>query len=102
MTYISADIQCLADPVGRDAAEQDGEAVRILCGRAAIGVNIASKTSLALRVSNEEDTLDRVECSTSELRQSVNGSCSTLRISLKNIASLGVGFQSSVDLVDDL
>lgn len=101
-TYISANVQSLADPVGRNATKQDLETVDILGGRSAGGVNIASQTSLVFRVSDEEDTLDRIEGGTSKLRHGVNGSGSTLRISLEDIASIGVGFQSSVNLVDDL
>ena len=102
MTYIGADIQCLADPVGRNATKQEFKTTPILGGGSTVGVDIASQASLAFRVTDEEDTLDRSECGTSKLRHGINGSCSTLGISFKDVASVGVGLQPSVDLVDDL
>jgi hypothetical protein len=102
VTYVSADIQGLANPVGRNATNKDGETIDILGGSSTIGVDIASQTRLVVRVANEEDTLDRVECSTSKLGHGVNGGCSTLRISFKDEAHVGVRLQSSVDLIDDL
>jgi hypothetical protein len=102
VAYISADIQSLANPVGRYATKQDGETVDILGGSSAVGVDIASQTRLVVRVTNEEDTLDCVERSTSKLGHSVNGGCSTLRISFKDEAHVGICLQSSIHLVDDL
>lgn len=102
MTYVSADVQSLANPVGRNATDKDCETIDILGGSSTIGVDIASQTRLVVRVTNEENTLDCVERSTSELRHSVNGGCSTLRISLKDEAHVGVRLQTSVHLIDDL
>jgi hypothetical protein len=102
VTYIGADIQCLTDPVGRNATDENSEAVDVLGGRPAVGVDVASQARLVMRVSDEENTLNRVERGTSKLGHSVNGGCSTLRISLKDVASLRVGLQSGIDLVDDL
>jgi hypothetical protein len=102
VTYVSADIQGLANPVGRNATNEDGEAIDVLGGSSTIGVDIASQTRLVVGVANEEDTLDGVECSTGELGHSINGSCSTLRISLEDEAHVGIRLQSSVHLVDDL
>lgn len=102
VTYVSADIQGLANPVGRNATKQHGETIDILGGSSTVGVDVASQTRLVMRVANEEDTLDGVECSTSELGHSVDGGCSTLRISLKDEAHVGISLQASVDLIDDL
>jgi hypothetical protein len=102
VTYISANVQCLADPGGRNTAHEDGKTVNVLGGSAAGGVNVASQAGLVVRVTDEEDTLDRIECGTSKLGHGVNGGCCTLRVSFKDETSVGVGLQSSVDLVDDL
>jgi hypothetical protein len=102
VTYVSADIKCLANPVGRNATNEDGETIDIFGGSSTVGVDVTSQTRLVVGVSDEENTLDRVERSTSELGHSVNGGCSTLRISFKDEAHVGVGLQSSVHLVDDL
>ena len=102
VTYISANVQCLADPGCRNAAHENGKTVDVLSGSAAGGVNVASQAGLVVRVTDEEDTLDRVESGASKLGHGVNGGCCTLRVSFKDKASVRVGLQSSVDLVDNL
>jgi hypothetical protein len=102
VTYVGADIQCLADPFGRDATDENSKAIDVLSGRTAVGVNVAGQARLVMRVSDEENTLDGVESGTVKLGHSVNGGCSTLRVSFKDVAHVGVGLQSGINLVNDL
>jgi len=66
-THICADVQSLANPVCRDAANKNSKSINILSSRAAIGVDIACKARLVVRVADEEDTLDCIKIGASDL-----------------------------------
>lgn len=90
-TYVSANIQSLANPVVWDASNQDSETIDILGGGAAVGVDIACQTSFVVRVAKEENTLDSIEGSTSKFGHGINSSGRTLRVALQDEASVRVG-----------
>lgn len=99
---VVANVESLGYPVIGDATKSGRKAVDVLGGGTAVGVNVAGKTSTVFRVANEEDTLDGVEARASQLRESVCSSCSTLRVTLKEEAFVGVSLQGRLDLADNV
>lgn len=101
---ISTYIQCAGDPARRDVV---GVSVVLKpvdvpgCG-ATSAVDVASQAALVERVADKENTLDGSVCSTSQLRQSVDGGSSTLGVALEDEAFVGAGLQSCLDVVDNV
>lgn len=66
-THICADVQSLANPARGDTANKNSKSINILSSRAAIGVDIAYKARLVVRVADEEDTLDCIKIGAGDL-----------------------------------
>ena len=101
-THICADVQSLANPVCRDTANKNSKSIDIPGSRAAIGVNVACEARLVMRIADEEDTLDCVEVGARDLGHGIDSCSSALGVPFENETSVGVGLQTSGDLVDDL
>lgn len=70
-------------------------------GLSAHGIDVASQVRLVLRVAQENDSLDSVESSTSELRHCIDGSSGTLRVALEDEAGVRVRCEGVLNFGDD-
>jgi hypothetical protein len=101
-TYVVANIESLGDPVVGDPAKSVRETVDVLGGGATVGVDVAGKTGTVLRVADKENALHGREACTGQLGESVDSSCGSLRVALKEEALVRVGLQSRLDLTNDV
>ena len=102
-TYIDTDIESLGDPVlGNAIASESRQSLDILSSITTSVINVALQAPLAHGVTDKEDTLDGILGASSQLRKSVDGGSSTLRVTLEDDAFARVGREDAIDLSDNV
>ena len=103
MTYKVANIQSLWYPIRWDTSRQpSGNTINVLSSGSTVCIDITVQSGFMVRVSNKEHTLDSIEASPSQSRQSIDSSSSSLTVTLKNETMSRIRSKSGSDSINDV